>query len=104
MLEVVTAIAAQAGIAGSSKIGKGVRIGGQVGIVGHIEIADGTSIQAQSGIASKIKESGKAFYGSPAIPYNDYLRAYAVFKRLPDLNRKVNQLDKKLNQIIDNKE
>lgn len=76
-----TVIAAQTGIAGSSKIGEHCIIGGQVGIAGHITIADNTSLGAQAGVLGTIKESGKAFMGTPAIPYKDYLRSYAVFKK-----------------------
>lgn len=93
-----TVVAAQAGFAGSSKIGKQCRIGGQAGFVGHIEIADGTQVQAQSGMAGEVKEPNQAFYGSPAIPYRDYLKSYSVFKRLPGLYRKINELEKKLKQ------
>ncbi len=92
-----TVIAAQAGIAGSTKVGKNNQIGGQVGIVGHISTADGVRVQAQSGINRRIKEKGKAVYGSPALAYNDYLRAYAIFKNLPALEKKVRELEKKLN-------
>ena len=91
-----TVIAAQAGIAGSTKIGERVRIGGQAGFVGHIQVADETMVQAQSGVAAALTEPGKAVYGSPAIPYTDYLRAYAVFKKLPALYRRINQLEKQL--------
>ncbi|MCC6723966.1 MAG: UDP-3-O-(3-hydroxymyristoyl)glucosamine N-acyltransferase [Saprospiraceae bacterium] len=87
-----TVVAAQAGIAGSTKIGQGCMIGGQAGFVGHIEIADGTKVQAQSGVAASVKEPGTALYGSPALPYNDYLRSYAIFKKLPELFRKINKL------------
>ncbi|MCB0585313.1 MAG: UDP-3-O-(3-hydroxymyristoyl)glucosamine N-acyltransferase [Phaeodactylibacter sp.] len=96
-----TVIAAQAGIAGSTRIGKSCRIGGQVGFVGHIEIADGTQIQAQSGIASAIDQPNQAFFGSPAIEYKNYIRSYAVFKKLPDLYRKINALEQKLKQQQD---
>jgi len=90
-----TVIAAQTGIAGSTKIGKHCRIGGQVGFVGHVTIADGTQIQAQSGIASAVKEPGTALFGSPAIAYRDYIRSYAVFKKLPELYKRFNLLEKK---------
>lgn len=90
-----TVIAAQAGIAGSTTIGNNCRIGGQAGFVGHIHVADGVMVQAQSGVAGSIKKPGTAVYGSPAIAYADYLRAYAVFKKLPDLYRKINQLEKR---------
>lgn len=92
-----TVVAAQAGFAGSARIGKGCRIGGQSGFVGHISVADGTQVQAQSGVAASIEKEGSAVYGSPALPYSQYLRAYAVFKRLPELLRKLTQLEKKVN-------
>ncbi|MCF8247350.1 MAG: UDP-3-O-(3-hydroxymyristoyl)glucosamine N-acyltransferase [Saprospiraceae bacterium] len=90
-----TVVAAQAGFAGSTKIGKNCRIGGQAGFVGHIEVADGTQVQAQSGVAASVKQTGTALYGSPAIPYSDYLRSYAVFKKLPAIYKKLNELIKK---------
>jgi UDP-3-O-[3-hydroxymyristoyl] glucosamine N-acyltransferase len=89
-------VAAQAGFAGSGKIGKNCQIGGQAGFVGHIQVADGTKVQAQSGVASRIEKPGTAVYGSPALPYKDYLRAYAVFKKLPELYKKIYELEKKL--------
>ncbi|MCB0519010.1 MAG: UDP-3-O-(3-hydroxymyristoyl)glucosamine N-acyltransferase [Lewinellaceae bacterium] len=92
-----TVVAAQAGFAGSTKIGRYCRIGGQAGFVGHISVADHTQVQAQSGVAAPVKEKGVALYGSPAIPYKDYLRSYAVFKKLPDLLRKIRELEKKIN-------
>lgn len=91
-----TVIAAQTGIAGSTKIGANCRIGGQVGFVGHLQIADGVNIQAQSGISRSVKKEGTSLYGSPAIPYNNYLRSYAVFKQLPELARTVDMLKKRM--------
>lgn len=96
-----TAIAAQAGIAGSTKIGKNCLIGGQAGFVGHIQIADGTKVQAQSGINKPVKEENTAIYGSPAMPYNNYLRSYAVFRRLPELSRQIATLEKEIKRLKD---
>lgn len=93
-----TVIAAQTGIAGSTRIGKNCMIGGQVGIVGHIQIADRTKIQAQSGISRTIKDPDTAWYGSPAIDYGDFLKAQVVFKKLPDLQKKINELEKLVSQ------
>lgn len=90
-----TVIAAQTGIAGSTKIGKNCMIGGQVGIVGHITIADGTKIAAQSGIGSKIKEPNTIVQGSPAFPIMDYKKSYVGFRKLPDLMRRIEDLEKK---------
>ncbi len=94
-----TVVAAQAGFAGSSKIGNNCMIGGQAGFVGHIQIADGVKVQAQSGINKTIKEEGSAWYGSPALPYNDYLRSYAAFRRLPDMMKKMKQLERELKAL-----
>lgn len=74
-------MAAQGGIAGSAKIGEHCIIGGQAGIGGHITVADNTTIAGQSGVLGTIKESGKVLMGTPAIPYKDYFRSYAVFKK-----------------------
>ena len=76
-----TVMAAQTGIAGSTKIGEHCIIAGQVGIAGHITIADNTTIGAQAGIMGSIKEGGKVLMGTPAIPYKEYIRSYAVFKK-----------------------
>ena len=89
-----TVIAAQTGIAGSTRIGEDALIGGQVGIVGHIKIANKTMIQAGSGINKSIEEEGTKLYGYPAIPYTQYLRAYSVFRELPDLRKRLAVLEK----------
>ena len=94
-----TVIAAQSGIAGSTRIGQHCRIGGQVGFVGHIEIADGSQIQAQSGIASSIHEPGQAWFGYPVIPYRDYIRSHAIFKKLPELYKTISRLERELRAL-----
>ena len=76
-----TVMAAMSGIAGSTKIGEHCILGGQVGIAGHLTVADNTSFGAQSGLMGSIKKPGQAMFGSPAIPYMDYMRSYAVFKK-----------------------
>lgn len=76
-----TVMAALTGIAGSAKVGEHCIIGGQAGIGGHISIADNTMIAGQSGVLGSIKESGQILMGTPAIPYKQYLRSYAVFKK-----------------------
>ena len=76
-----TVMAAMGGVAGSSKIGRHCILGGQVGVAGHISIADNTSLGAQTGVLGSIKTPGNAYMGTPAIPYREYLRSYAVFKK-----------------------
>ena len=74
-------MAAQSGIAGSAKIGEHCIMGGQSGIGGHITVADNTTVAGQSGVLGTVKESGKVLMGTPAIPYKDYFRSYALFKK-----------------------
>ncbi len=89
-----TVIAAQTGVAGSTKIGKNCMIGGQVGIVGHITIADEVKIAAQSGIGQSIKKEGAIVQGSPAFEIMDYKKSYVLFKNLPHLKKKIDNLSK----------
>lgn len=91
-------VAAQAGISGSTKIGNGVMIGGQAGIVGHIHIGDGAKINAQSGV-SKNLEPGKAVTGSPAHDYTSALRSQALSRKLPELEKRVKELEAALQQL-----
>lgn len=92
------AIAAQSGISGSSKVGEYSQLGGQVGVIGHVTIAPGSKIQAQSGVAGDIKEPKKKWYGYPSIPYYQYLRSFAIFKRLPELLQRLQKLEKNQDQ------
>jgi UDP-3-O-[3-hydroxymyristoyl] glucosamine N-acyltransferase len=94
-----TVIAAQAGVSGSTKIGKGVMIGGQVGIVGHIHVGDGAKINAQSGVSKSI-EPGKAVTGSPAYDYTSALRSQAVNRKLPELEKRVKELEILIKQLL----
>ncbi len=91
-----TALAAQVGVAGSTRIGDNCQIGGQVGFAGHLTIADGTRIQAQSGLGSSVEKPNTALFGSPAIGYKDFIRSHVVFKQLPELQKKVLELEKKV--------
>ena len=85
-------IAAQAGIAGSTTIGDWNQIGGQVGVVGHIKIGNQVKIQAQSGVNSSVNDK-ETVYGSPAISYNDYLRSYVHFRNLPEIVKRINNIE-----------
>ncbi len=88
-----TVIAAQTGVAGSSKIGNNCQIGGQVGIAGHITLGNNVRIQAQSGIARNVKDN-EILQGSPAIALTDYNKSYVHFKNLPKIVRNINDLEK----------
>jgi len=99
-----TVIAAQAGISGSTKIGKNVLIGGQAGIVGHIQIADGSKINAQSGVSKSIKAANTAVTGTPAFEYSSALRSQALSRNLPELEKRVAELEKMVQQLMAEKE
>jgi UDP-3-O-[3-hydroxymyristoyl] glucosamine N-acyltransferase len=87
-----TVIAAHSAIAGSSKVGDHCVIAGQVGIVGHITIANRTTIGAQSGVSKSIKKEGTIIQGSPAFDYKENLRAITVFRKLPELQKLIDEL------------
>ena len=76
-----TVMAAMCGIAGSAKLGEHCILGGQAGVAGHITVADNTQIGGQSGLLKSVKTPGQQFFGTPALPYMDYMRSYAVFKK-----------------------
>jgi UDP-3-O-[3-hydroxymyristoyl] glucosamine N-acyltransferase len=95
-----TVIAAQSGVSGSTKIGKNVMVGGQVGIVGHIQIADGSKINAQSGVTKSMKTPNSAVTGSPAFDYTSALRAQATARKLPELEKRIIELEKLVQQFL----
>lgn len=78
-----TVMAAQCGVAGSAKVGKECMFGGQVGVAGHIAVADKVHVGAQAGIAGNVKEEGAVLLGSPAINAKEYMKAYAIFRKMP---------------------
>jgi UDP-3-O-[3-hydroxymyristoyl] glucosamine N-acyltransferase len=88
-------IIAQVGISGSTKIGKNVILAGQVGVTGHLEIGDGVRVGAQSGIAKSIP-AGQTVSGSPAIDHRDWLKNCHIVSRLPELRKKIMDLEKRL--------
>lgn len=90
-----TVIAAQTGISGSTKIGENCVIAGQVGFAGHLTIANHTKVGAQSGVGRNVFEEGVSLNGSHAFLLRDNMRAQAVFRRLPELDRRVSELEKK---------
>jgi UDP-3-O-[3-hydroxymyristoyl] glucosamine N-acyltransferase len=86
-------ICAQTGLAGSTILGKSVLLAGQVGVSGHLTIHDGAVIYAQSGIGGDVA-SGAVMSGSPAFDAREWLRAITAFQKLPELLKRVRQLEK----------
>ncbi len=91
-------IAAQTGIAGSTSIGSGCQFGGQVGVGGHIRIGDGVQVGAKSGISHDLP-GGAPFSGIPAMPHGRWLRAQALYARLPELKKRIDDLERKIREL-----
>ena len=90
-----TVIAAQTGIAGSAKIGDQCVLAGQVGMAGHVSLANKTTVTAQSGVGKTVKQEGQILQGSTAFDFKQNQRAQIVFRRLPELEQRVADLEKK---------
>ncbi len=88
-------ICAQTGLAGSSILGRGVLLAGQVGVSGHLTINDNAVVYAQSGIGGDVA-AGTAVSGSPAFDSRVWLRAVTAFPKLPDLLKRMRELERRL--------
>lgn len=93
-----TLLCSQVGLAGSSRIGSNVILAGQVGVAGHLTVGDGAIATAQSGIPGDV-EPGQTVSGYPAIVNRHWLRASAVFTRLPDMLRRLQKLEARLSKV-----
>ena len=89
-----TFMCAQVGVAGSTKVGGHCILAGQVGVAGHITIADNCVFGAQSGIANHVKKPGM-YQGSPIIDAMNWRRSVVGFKQLPDIMKRLQELEKK---------
>jgi UDP-3-O-[3-hydroxymyristoyl] glucosamine N-acyltransferase len=87
-------LVAQVGIGGSSEIGDGVVLGGQVGIADHVSIEQGAMVGAKSGVMGKVSRG--IYSGIPAMPHRDWLKATAIFSKLPELSKKIKELEEKI--------
>ncbi|MEI6188853.1 MAG: UDP-3-O-(3-hydroxymyristoyl)glucosamine N-acyltransferase [Chitinophagia bacterium] len=94
-----TVIAAQCGISGSTKLGKNVMMGGQAGASGHLIVADGVKIAARSGLTKSIKQANLVVTGYPAGEQNAALRSQIQVKNLPQLEKRVKELEILVKQL-----
>jgi UDP-3-O-[3-hydroxymyristoyl] glucosamine N-acyltransferase len=90
-----TLLCAQTGLAGSSVIGNNVILAGQTGIAGHCAVGDGVILTAQSAVSHDVPP-GKIISGSPGFDNRVWLRAVAIFQRLPELLKRIDRLEKKV--------
>ncbi len=91
-------LAAQTGIAGSSKTGKHVMLGGQVGVLGHVELEDQVLVGTRGGVSKSLKK-GK-YRGSPAIPIAEYNRQEVHVRKLEEYVQRLKALEKKFGNGI----
>lgn len=98
-----TVMAAQCGIAGSTKIGRNVMMGGQVGVVGHLSIADNVKVGSQSGIGHDVTKEGEVLLGSPAMNGLQNHRVQAILKQLPELRATILSTAKEVKKLTESK-
>jgi len=88
----------QTGLAGSTKVGDGCILAGQVGTAGHLSIGAGAVITAKSGVPNDVPARG-LYSGYPAVENRQWLKTYAALNRLPDLQRKVRELEDEIEKL-----
>ena len=94
-----TVMSAQAGMAGSTKIGAWCMVDGQAGFSGHIQVADKTFIGAQCGVIKNTKGDGESLIGSPAMDPKMFFKAKAIYSKLPDMYRQIAALERELKEL-----
>ena len=94
-----TVMSAQAGMAGSTKVGAWCMVGGQAGFSGHITIADKTFVGAQSGVISNTKGNGEQLIGAPAVNPKMYFKARALDAKLPEMYRQIAALQREIDEL-----
>lgn len=97
-----TAIAAQCGIAGSSKVGSNCILAGQAGVVGHINIGNNVTVASQTGMTNSVPDGG-TYIGFPAMQSSQYRRTNAVYRNLIELDKTVHRLDKTVKKLTEEK-
>ncbi|MDR1897433.1 MAG: UDP-3-O-(3-hydroxymyristoyl)glucosamine N-acyltransferase [Prevotellaceae bacterium] len=93
-----TVIAAQTGIAGSSKVGENCVFAGQAGVIGHLNVGNRVTLASKSGVSKDVPDD-KAMLGFPAMEASKYKRSFAIFRNLPELRNDVYDLMKKVAEI-----
>ena len=93
-----TVMAAQCGVAGSTKVGNWCMVGGQAGISGHIKIGNQVKVGGHSGVTNNVQD-GKAVMGFPAFEHTQFARAAVIFKKQPEMYREMNSLKKEIESL-----
>ncbi|MGB2984263.1 MAG: UDP-3-O-(3-hydroxymyristoyl)glucosamine N-acyltransferase, partial [Phycisphaerae bacterium] len=88
----------QVGVAGSATVGRHVTLAGQVGVGGHLTIGNDARVAAQSGVISNVKPKANLL-GFPAIPLENAKRSYSVFQKLPQLVKRIRDLEREVKEL-----
>ncbi len=91
-------LCAQVGLAGTTELGTGVMLAGQVGIAGHLRIGDMSKVAAQSGVMADV-EPGSVVMGTPSMPSREFMRSHSLHMRLPELQKELRYLRKRLDAL-----
>lgn len=98
-----TVMSAQVGVAGSTKVGQWCMFGGQVGIAGHITIGNKVFLGAQSGVPGSLKDN-QTLIGTPPMEQVPFFKSQAIFRRLPEIYKQLNNLKKEVEALKNNKD
>ncbi|MBC2695133.1 MAG: UDP-3-O-(3-hydroxymyristoyl)glucosamine N-acyltransferase [Desulfobacteraceae bacterium] len=93
-----TLLVAQVGIAGSSTIGKHATIAGQAAISGHITVGNNVTVGPTAGVAKSVPDN-QIVSGAPAMPHRLWLRVQRIIPMLPELSKKLSEIEKRLNKM-----
>jgi UDP-3-O-[3-hydroxymyristoyl] glucosamine N-acyltransferase len=93
-----TLLCGQVGLAGSTRIGKNCILAGQVGTAGHLTVGDGSVLTAQSGVPNDVPPQS-LYSGYPAVENREWLKTVAALNRLPDLQRRVRELESEIERL-----
>ncbi len=91
-------IVGQSGIAGSTKLGKNVILAGKAGVAGHLTIGDNVTVGPGGGVTKSL-ESGQVVSGRPEMPHRLWLKVSRIIPRLPEMKKKLAQLEKRLGEL-----
>ena len=95
-------LVSQTGIAGSTIVGDRVQLGGQAGVAGHIEVGSDVMVGAKSGVTKDIP-SRSVVSGMPALPHGEWLRSQTIVSKLPEMRKKIMELEKRLAALEEEK-
>ena len=94
-----TVMAAQSGVAGSSKVGRDCMFGGHVAIAPHISIANGIKMGGKAGANTTITQENTNWIGAPATLYVDFMKQQVMIRRLPDIKKQIDQMEREIKAL-----